>query len=108
MELAEDESHTYVHKGAVGLSRMDDIELSPPTERAKGQTAVAEAEGEGGAEYGNDFVSRRLSVHAVFDDDWNEVGGADGWGTDEPYLRLCQARNSALIRTERQSGREDD
>ena len=79
---AEEESHTtYVNKGAVGLSRLDDIELSPPKEQADGEKAVAE--GEAGTDDGNDFVQRRLSVHDVFDDKWNEAGGVDGWGEEE-------------------------
>jgi hypothetical protein len=49
----------------VGLSRLDDIELSPPKERAAREKAVAEDEA--GAD-GNDFIQRRLSVHDVFGD----------------------------------------
>ena len=84
-----DESHTYVNKGAVGLSRLDDIELSPPKERVDGEKAMAE--GEAGTDDGNDFVQRRLSVHDVFDDGWNEVGGVDGWGEEEeaPVEPVC-------------------
>ena len=78
-----DESHTYVNKGAVGLSRLDDIELSPPMARANGEKAGAEGEGEAGADDDNGFVQRRLSVHDVFDDKWDEVDGADGWGEEE-------------------------
>ena len=66
MASAEDDSHTYINKGAVGLSRLDDIELSPPKERAARDKAVAEDEA--GAGDGNDFIQRRLSVHDVFGD----------------------------------------
>ena len=45
--------------------------LSPSTRaRAAGEKAVAE--GAAGADEGNDFVQRRLSVHDVFDDQWDE------------------------------------
>ena len=50
----------------MGLSRLDDIELSPPKERAAREKAVAEDEA--GAGDGNGFIQRRLSVHDVFGD----------------------------------------
>jgi len=79
---AEDDSHTYVNNGAVGLSRLDHIELSPPLkEGTNGEKAAAEDEP--GADNGNDFVQRRLSVHDVFDDEWNKEGDVDGWGAEE-------------------------
>ena len=65
---AEDDAHTYVNQGEVGLSRLEDIDLSPST-RAR-EKAVAE--GAAGADEGNDFVQRRLSVHDVFDEQWDE------------------------------------
>jgi len=68
---AEDDAHTYVNQGEVGLSRLEDIDLSPSTRaRAAGEKAVAE--GAAGADECNDFVQRRLSVHDVFDEQWDE------------------------------------
>jgi len=76
-EKEEDESHVYVNQGAAGISRLSDGELSPEL-RAKKPSA--EPIGEKDAE-GNDFTARRLSVHQVFDDDWNEDG--EDWTKDE-------------------------
>lgn len=70
---AEDDAHTYVNQGEVGLSRLEDIDLSPST---RARAAGEQAEGAAGADDGNDFVQRRLSVHDVFDDQWDEEEAA--------------------------------
>ena len=70
---AEDDAHTYVNQGEVGLSRLEDIDLSPST---RARAAGEQAEGAAGADDGNDFVQRRLSVHEVFDDQRDEEEAA--------------------------------
>ena len=52
---------------------MEDIDLSPST---RARAAGEQAEGAAGADDGNDFVQRRLSVHDVFDDQWDEEEAA--------------------------------
>ena len=46
------------------------VRFKRSTARAAGEKAMAE--GAAGADEGNDFVQRRLSVHDVFDEQWDE------------------------------------
>ena len=70
-------NHVFINMGASGIENVPD---SLPEEGEDGDAAAATEEGES---EGAAFAARRLSVHNPYDEDWNEVGDADGGGDDD-------------------------